>query len=46
VKFSTFLLVFCDATVSGIVDVYDFMTSPMGQELVKKVSQIYLKVNL
>ena len=38
VKFSTSLPVLRDATVSGIVDVYDFMMSPMGQELVKKVS--------
>jgi hypothetical protein len=38
VKFSTSLLVLRDVTVSGIVDVYDFMTSPTGRELVKKVS--------
>jgi hypothetical protein len=39
VKFSTSLPVLRDATVSGIVDVYDFMTSPTGRELVKKVSR-------
>jgi hypothetical protein len=38
VKYSTSLLVLHDATVSGIVDVYDFMTSPIGRELIKKVS--------
>jgi hypothetical protein len=37
VKFSTSLPVLCDAIVVGIVDVYDFMTSPTGQALVKKV---------
>ena len=38
VKFSTSLPVLRDATVAGIVDVYDFMTGPTGCELVKKVS--------
>jgi hypothetical protein len=37
VKFSTSLPVLRDATVAGIVDVYDFMTSPTGWALVKKV---------
>jgi hypothetical protein len=26
-----------DASVAGIVEVYDFMTGPTGRELVKKV---------
>jgi hypothetical protein len=39
VKFSISLLVLLDAAVSGIVNVYDFIMSPMGQELVKKVSR-------
>ena len=38
VKFSTSLPVLRDATVAGIVDVYDFMTGPTGHKLVKKVS--------
>jgi hypothetical protein len=38
VKFSTSLPVLRDATVAGIVDVYDFMTGPTSRELVKKVS--------
>ena len=38
VKFSTSLPVLRDATVTGIVDVYDFMTGPTGRKLVKKVS--------
>lgn len=38
VKFSTSLPVLCDATVVGIVDVYDFMTGPIGHDLIKKVS--------
>jgi len=38
VKFSTSLPVLRDATVAGIVDVYDFITGPTGHELVKKVS--------
>lgn len=38
VKFSTSLPVLHDATVAGIVDVYDFMTGPIGRDLVKKVS--------
>ena len=37
VKFSTSLPVLHDATVVGIVDVYDFMISATGRELVKKV---------
>ena len=38
VKFSTSLPVLRDATVAGIVDVYNFMTGPTGRKLVKKVS--------
>ena len=38
VKFSMSLPILCDATVAGIMDVYDFMTGPTGCELVKKVS--------
>jgi hypothetical protein len=44
VKFSTSLPILHDATVAGVVDVYDFMTSAAGHELVKKIhliSQIY-----
>ena len=37
-KFSMSLPVLRDATVTGIMDVYDFMTGPTGRELVKKVS--------
>ena len=37
VKFSTSLPKLRDASVAGIVDVYDFMTGATGQELVKKV---------
>jgi hypothetical protein len=39
VKFSTSLPVLHNSTVPGIVDVYDFMTSPMGRELIKEVSR-------
>lgn len=38
VKFSTSLPVPHDATVTGFVDVYDFMTGPTGHKLVKRVS--------
>ena len=38
VKFSMSLPILCDATVAGIMDVYDFMTGPTGHELVKKAS--------
>ena len=38
VKFSTSLPVLHDATVTGIVDVYDFITGPTGHKLVKRVS--------
>jgi hypothetical protein len=37
VKFTTSLPALRDALVAGIVEVYDFMTGPSGQELVKKV---------
>jgi hypothetical protein len=37
VKFSTSLPVLRDATVAGVVDVYNFMISATGCELVKKV---------
>ena len=37
-QISMSLPVLCDATVTGIVDVYDFITGPTGHELVKKVS--------
>jgi len=37
VKFSTSLPILRDATIAGVVDVYDFMISATGRELVKKV---------
>ncbi|KAF8421125.1 hypothetical protein L210DRAFT_3424578, partial [Boletus edulis BED1] len=37
VKFTTSLPVLRDASVSGIVSVYEFMTGPFGRELVQKV---------
>ena len=37
VKFSTSLPILHDATVAGVVDIYDFMVSATGHELVKKV---------
>lgn len=37
VKFTTSLPALRDASVAGIVEVYDFMTGPTGRELVKKV---------
>jgi hypothetical protein len=37
VKFSTSLPVLRDASVAGIVEVYDFMTGPTGRQLIKKV---------
>jgi hypothetical protein len=40
VKFSTSLPVLRDATVAGIVDVYDFMNTFTGRELVKRVQDI------
>ena len=41
VKFSTSLPVLHHATVAGIVDVYDFMMSPTGHALVKKVGLMF-----
>ena len=38
VKISTSLPELCDASVAGIVKVYDFMTGQIGRELIKKVS--------
>jgi len=37
VKFSILLPVFHDASVAGLVEVYDFMTGPIGRQLVKRV---------
>jgi hypothetical protein len=37
VKFTTSLPVLRDASVAASVDVYDFMTGPLGRDLVKKV---------
>jgi len=37
VEISTSLPVLRDATVAGLVEVYDFMTSFAGHQLVKKV---------
>ena len=37
VKFSTSLPELQNASVAGIVEVYDFLNSPTGHELVKKV---------
>ena len=37
VKFSISLPVLCDASVAGLVEVYDFITGPIGCQLVKKV---------
>jgi hypothetical protein len=37
VKFSTPLPILCDASVTGIIEVYDFMTGPVKRPLVKKV---------
>lgn len=37
VKFTTSLPALRDASVAGIVEVYDFMTGPTGREIVKKV---------
>ena len=37
VKYMTSLPVLCDASVAGIVSVYNFMTMPFGQELVQKI---------
>jgi hypothetical protein len=42
VKFTTSLPALRDASVAGIVDVYDFMTGPAGYELVKKVNLLIL----
>ncbi|KAH7912831.1 hypothetical protein BJ138DRAFT_1147501 [Hygrophoropsis aurantiaca] len=38
VKFTTSLPTLRDASIAGIVEVYDFMTGPIGRDLVKKVS--------
>lgn len=40
VKISTSLPELRDASVVGIVEVYDFMTGPIGRELIKKVSAL------
>ena len=37
VKFSISLPVLRDASVAGLVEVYDFMIGPIGRQLVKKV---------
>lgn len=37
VKITTSLPALRDASVAGVVEVYDFMTGPSGRELVKKV---------
>ena len=37
VKFTTFLPILHDVSVSGIVSVYEFMTGPFGHKLVQKV---------
>jgi predicted site-specific integrase-resolvase len=37
VKITTSLPVLQDASVAGVVGVYEFMTGPFGRELVKKV---------
>ena len=37
VKFTTSLPALRDASVAGVVEVYDFMTGPTGRELIKKV---------
>ena len=41
VKFSVSLPVLRDASVAGLVEVYDFMTGPTGCQLVKKVNLLY-----
>ena len=37
VKFMTSLPKLRDASIAGVVDVFNFMTGPSGRELVKKV---------
>ena len=37
VKISTSKLELWDASVAGIVEAYEFMSSPVGRELIKKV---------
>ena len=41
VKISTSLPVLRDATVAGLMEVYDFMTSFVGCQLVKKIRQCF-----
>lgn len=41
VKFSVSLPVLRDASVAGLVEVYNFMTGPTGCQLVKKVNLFY-----
>jgi UDP-N-acetylglucosamine transferase subunit ALG13 len=41
VKFSVSLPVLRDASVAGLVEVYDFMTGPTGRQLVKKVDLLF-----
>jgi hypothetical protein len=44
VQISTSLPVLCDATVVGLIEVYDFMTSFVGHQLVKKVcTDVFIK---
>ena len=44
VKFTTSLLVLRNASVDGIVRVYEFTTGPFGRELVQKVSDLFYLV--
>ena len=41
VKFTTSLPVLRNASIDGIVKVYEFMTGPFGRELVQKVSDLF-----
>jgi UDP-N-acetylglucosamine transferase subunit ALG13 len=41
VKFSVSLPVLCDASVAGLVEVYDFMMGPTGHQLVKKFNLLF-----
>ena len=44
VKFMSSLPALRDASVAGIVEVYDFMAGLEGQEMVKKVLKVFLTI--
>ena len=46
VKFSTSLPVLRDASVAGIVSIFNFMTGPFGHELVEKVCDFFALLHL